>query len=62
MLMKALDQLGKLDDPFFGNIPPDETSEAGCSTSPRVRTNVVLGTKSQTSTTWRIRSLKAASP
>jgi Mn-containing catalase len=25
MLMKALDQMGKLDDPFFGNIPPDET-------------------------------------
>ena len=25
MFMKALDQMGKLDDPFFGNIPPDET-------------------------------------
>lgn len=25
MFMKALDSLGKLDDPFFGNIPPDET-------------------------------------
>src|ERR1700745_605957 len=25
MFMKALDQRGKLDDPFFGNIPPDET-------------------------------------
>jgi Mn-containing catalase len=23
--MKALDAMGKLDDPFFGNIPPDET-------------------------------------
>jgi hypothetical protein len=25
MFMKALDAIGKLDDPFFGNIPPDET-------------------------------------
>jgi Mn-containing catalase len=25
MFMKALDQMGKLDDPFFGNIPPDDT-------------------------------------
>ena len=25
MFMKALDQMGKLDDPFFGNIPPDKT-------------------------------------
>jgi Mn-containing catalase len=25
MFMKALDQMGKLDDPFFGNVPPDET-------------------------------------
>jgi hypothetical protein len=25
MFMKALEQMGKLDDPFFGNIPPDET-------------------------------------
>jgi manganese catalase len=25
MFMKALDSMGKLDDPFFGNIPPDET-------------------------------------
>jgi len=25
MFMKALDSLGKLTDPFFGNIPPDET-------------------------------------
>lgn len=25
MFMKALDSLGKLDDPFFGNIQPDET-------------------------------------
>jgi Mn-containing catalase len=25
MFMKALDAMGKLDDPFFGNIPPDET-------------------------------------
>ena len=25
MVMKALDQMGKLDDPFFGNVPPDET-------------------------------------
>jgi Mn-containing catalase len=25
MFMKALDQMGKLDDLFFGNIPPDET-------------------------------------
>ena len=23
--MKALGAMGKLDDPFFGNIPPDET-------------------------------------
>ena len=23
--MKALDSLGKLDEPFFGNIQPDET-------------------------------------
>ena len=23
--MKALDQMGKLDDPFFGNIAPDDT-------------------------------------
>jgi Mn-containing catalase len=27
--MKALDQLGKLDDPFFVNIPPDETVKLG---------------------------------
>ena len=25
MFMKALDSLGKITDPFFGNIPPDET-------------------------------------
>ena len=25
MFMKALDSLGKLDDPFFGTIPPDDT-------------------------------------
>jgi Mn-containing catalase len=25
MFMKALDQMGKLDDPMFGNIPPDDT-------------------------------------
>jgi Mn-containing catalase len=25
MFMKALDQMGKLDDPFFGNVPPDDT-------------------------------------
>ena len=25
MFMKALDEMGKLDDPYFGNIPPDET-------------------------------------
>jgi Mn-containing catalase len=25
MFMKALSQMGKLDDPFFGNIPPDDT-------------------------------------
>ena len=25
MFMKALDAMGKLDDPFFGNIPADET-------------------------------------
>ena len=23
--MKALDQMGKLDDPMFGTIPPDDT-------------------------------------
>ena len=27
MFMRALDSLGKLDDPFFGNIQPDETVE-----------------------------------
>ena len=25
MFMKALDAMGKLDDPMFGNIPPDDT-------------------------------------
>lgn len=25
MFMKALDQMGKLDDPFFGNVAPDDT-------------------------------------
>jgi Mn-containing catalase len=25
MFMKALDQMGKLDDPMFGTIPPDDT-------------------------------------
>jgi Mn-containing catalase len=25
MFMKALDAMGKLTDPMFGNIPPDET-------------------------------------
>ena len=25
MFMKALDSMGKLDDPFFGNVEPDET-------------------------------------
>jgi Mn-containing catalase len=25
MFMKALDSLGKLDDPYFGTIPPDDT-------------------------------------
>ncbi len=27
MFMKALESLGKLDEPFFGNIQPDETVE-----------------------------------
>ncbi len=27
MFMRALDSLGKLDDPFFGNVQPDETVE-----------------------------------
>jgi Mn-containing catalase len=27
MFMKALDSLGKLDDPFFGTIQPDDTVE-----------------------------------
>jgi Mn-containing catalase len=27
MFMKALDAMGKLDDPYFGNIPPDDTVE-----------------------------------
>ena len=25
MFMKALDAMGKLDDPMFGNVPPDDT-------------------------------------
>ena len=25
MFMKALDSMGKLDDPMFGNVPPDDT-------------------------------------
>ena len=25
MFMRALDQMGKLEDPYFGNIPPDDT-------------------------------------
>lgn len=25
MFMKALDKMGRLDDPYFGNVPPDET-------------------------------------
>ena len=25
MFMKALDAMGKLDDPYFGNVPPDDT-------------------------------------
>jgi Mn-containing catalase len=25
MFMKALDAMGKLDDPFFGNVAPDES-------------------------------------
>jgi Mn-containing catalase len=25
MFMKALDAMGKLDEPFFGNVQPDET-------------------------------------
>jgi Mn-containing catalase len=27
MFMKALDSMGKLDDPFFGTIQPDDTVE-----------------------------------
>ena len=52
--------MGKLDNPFFGNIPPDETV--------KLVFNLSQGEdergpwNSQTSTTWRIRSLKAASP
>jgi Mn-containing catalase len=61
MFMKALDQMGKLDNPFFGNISPDETVKLVFNLS-QVKTNVVPGTKSQTSTTSRIRSLKEASP
>ena len=29
MFMKALDQMGKLDDPFFGNIPPGRDGQTG---------------------------------
>ena len=50
MFMKALGQMGKLDDPFFGNIPPDETVKLVFNLS-KVRTNGVLGMKSQTSNT-----------
>ena len=25
MFMKALESMGKLDDPMFGNVPPDDT-------------------------------------
>jgi len=31
--MRALNSLGKLTDPFFGNIPPDETVNLYCNLS-----------------------------
>jgi Mn-containing catalase len=61
MFMRALDQMGKLDDPFFGSIPPDETVKLVFNLS-HVRTNEVLGMKSQTSNTSRSWRLKAAFP
>jgi hypothetical protein len=38
--------MDKPDDPFFGNIPPDETVKL-VFTFPRVRTNVVLCQRAQ---------------
>jgi Mn-containing catalase len=52
--------MGKLDNPFFGNIPPDETVKLVFNLSGGEDERGPWN--SQTSTTWRIRSLKAASP
>ena len=61
MFMKALDAMGKLDDPFFGNIPPDETVKLvfNLSQDEDVR---VHGMRSPISNTSPIRSRKGARP
>ena len=57
MFMKALGAMGKLDDPFLGNIPPDETVNLvfNLSQDEDVR---VRGTRSPISIMWPILSRK----
>ena len=59
MFMKALDAMGKLDDPFFGNIPPDETVKLVFNLSQDEDVGV-RGTRSPISISSPIRSRKAA--
>jgi Mn-containing catalase len=61
MFMKALDAMGKLDDPFFGNIPPDETVKLVFNLSQDVDVRAP-GTRSLTSNMWPIRSRKGVYP
>jgi Manganese containing catalase len=60
MFMKALDAMGKLDDPFFGNIPPDETVKLVFNLSRRARTCAVLGMRGLISNMWPIPFRKGA--
>jgi len=59
MFMKALDSMGKLTDPMFGNIQPDETVDIYYNLSSNGKTTSVgLGTRSQLSVTLLTQLLK----
>ena len=58
MFMKALDQMGKLDDPFFGNVPPDDTVKLVFNLSQREDARGPWN-KAPDFSTWMIRSPRA---
>ena len=60
MFMKALDAMGKLDDPMFGTIPPDDTVKLVFNLSQGEMCARSLETRSRTSNILPIRRRRAA--